>query len=371
MAVRIFVFLLLVGGLVAALVYSQHRTVPRKVSGFIEVHDVRVGSRIGGRIARVAVVEGQRVSKGDLLVELEPYDLEARLAEARGRLEQAIENARKLTAGFRKEEIAQAQARRDQLKAQYLKARTGSRPQEVAEAQALLDLAVVQRNISEANYERVTRLFKINNATPDERDRAENDFKATVATLAVRKERLDLLKEGTRHEDIATAAAQLAEAEAALELMKAGSRPEDIAAANAMVASALGAVDIIKKQHEELKILSPVDGTVDAVDIRPGDLLAANAPALSILEAGELWVRAYVPENRLNLQLGQKVRVTVDSFPARDFHGTITFISRQAEPTPGNVQTIEERSKQVFRIRVEMDDGKDVLRAGMAADVWL
>ncbi|MCL2647244.1 MAG: efflux RND transporter periplasmic adaptor subunit [Phycisphaerales bacterium] len=371
MAVRILVFLLLVGGLVAALVYSQHRPVPQKVSGFLEVHDIRVGSRVGGRIAKVAVVEGQRVKKGDLLVELEAYDLESRLAEARGRLDQAIENAKKLAAGFRKEEIAQAQAKRDQLKAQYEKARIGPRPQEIAEAQALFDSAVVQQNISEANYQRVSRLFKINNATPDERDRAENDFKAAVASLAVRRERLDLLKEGTRKEDIDTAAAQLAEAEAALELMKNGSRPEDIAAANAMVASAQGAIDIIEKQREELKIFAPVDGTVDAVDIRPGDLLAANAPALSILEAGELWVRAYVPENRLNLQIGQKVRVTVDSFPARDFHGTITFVSRQAEPTPGNVQTIEERSKQVFRIRVEMDDGKDVLRAGMTADVWL
>jgi len=363
--------LLLVGGLVGTLVYSQHRGGAQKVSGFLEVHDVRVGSRIGGRIARVAVVEGQRVSKGDLLVELEAYDLEARLAEAKGRLDQAIENARKLTAGFRREEILQAEARRDQLKAQYEKAKGGPRVQEIAEAQALFDSAVVQRNISEANYQRVSRLFEIRNATPDERDRAENDFKAAVAAMAVRKERLDLLKEGTRKEDIDAAAAQLAEAEAGLALMKVGSRREDIDAANAMVASARGAVEAIERQRQELRIVSPVEGVVDAVGIRAGDLLGANAAALTILETGEMWVRAYVPENRMDLQVGQRVRVTVDSFPGREFGAVITFVSRQAEATPGNVQTIEERSKQVFRIRAEMEEGKDVLRAGMAADVWL
>ena len=95
---------------------------------------------------------------------------------------------------------------------------------------------------------------------------------------------------------------------------------------------------------------------IDAVDIRPGDLLRPNAPALSLLETDEMWVRAYVPENRLDIANGQKVRVTVDSFPGRDFQGEVTFVSRNAEFTPGNVQTPEERSKQVFRIRVTLDE---------------
>ena len=100
-------------------------------------------------------------------------------------------------------------------------------------------------------------------------------------------------------------------------------------------------------------------------------MAAANAPALSLMDLGNLWVRAYVPENHLNLQNGQKLSVTVDSFPGRKFAGHVSFVARQAEFTPNNVQTPEERSKQVFRVKVTLDEGLDVLRPGMAADVWL
>ncbi len=371
MLVRIVVFLLIAAALIGGLVYSQYRPVPEKVSGFLEVYDIRVGSRIGGRIAKVLVKEGQTVAAGDLLLELEPYDLQARLAEAQGKLAEQQQNLARLEAGFRKEDVAQAQAKRDQLKAQLDKAQAGPRKQEIAEAQALYDQAVVQRSIAAASYERVMKQYELKNASIEERDRSTNDFKAASANLNVRREQLDLLKEGTRKEDLDTAAAQLAEMEAALSLMKNGTRAEDIAAAKASVESLKGALEIIQKQLSELRIVAPTAGTIDAVDIRAGDMVGPNAPALSLLESGEMWVRAYVPENRLNLQLGQKVRVTVDSYPGRDFHGEVTFVSRQAEFTPGNVQTPEERSKQVFRIRVALQDGQDILRAGMSADVWL
>jgi multidrug resistance efflux pump len=120
-----------------------------------------------------------------------------------------------------------------------------------------------------------------------------------------------------------------------------------------------------------LRIAAPVDGVVEAVDLQPGDLVSANAPVLSLMDLRELWVRAYVPEDALNVQVGQDVVVTVDSYPDRSFSGKISFVARQAEFTPGNVQTPEERSQQVFRIKVALTEGLDELRPGMAADVWL
>ena len=92
---------------------------------------------------------------------------------------------------------------------------------------------------------------------------------------------------------------------------------------------------------------------------------------LSVLDLGKLWVRAYVPEDRLDLELGQPVSISVDSYPGRTFAGHVSFIARQAEFTPGNVQTPEERSRQVFRIKIELDAGDGELRPGMIADVWL
>ena len=90
-----------------------------------------------------------------------------------------------------------------------------------------------------------------------------------------------------------------------------------------------------------------------------------------MIDHRRLWVRAYVPQNRLDVQLGQACYVTVDSYPDERFAAEITYIAQQAEFTPSNVQTPEERSKQVFRIKVTLREGLDRLRAGMAADVWL
>jgi multidrug efflux pump subunit AcrA (membrane-fusion protein) len=89
------------------------------------------------------------------------------------------------------------------------------------------------------------------------------------------------------------------------------------------------------------------------------------------MDKGKLWVRAYVPADRFALQANQQVRVTVDSFKGREFRGAVTYLARQAEFTPNNVQTPEDRSQQVFRIKVTLTEGLDELRPGMTADVWL
>jgi multidrug resistance efflux pump len=306
-----------------------------------------------------------------VLIELEPFDLDEQMAEAKGKLAQAQAELDRVKTGARKEEIGGAEAKLGQLKANLDKARAGPRPQEIAEGKALLDQAVALRDLAKETYERTSKTFAARNASQEEMDQATNQLKNTEATVAVREQQLELLKEGTRKEDVAAAEAAVAEAQQSLDLLKNGSRPEDVAAAQAAVEAQKGAVAALNEQMKELKIVSPAEATVEAVDIRPGDLLPANAPALTVLDKSELWVRAYVPENHLGLENGQKVRVTVDSFPGKDFEGAISFVSRDAEFTPGNVQTPEERSKQVFRIRVTLKDAEGKLRAGMAADVWL
>ena len=369
---RVLVVLVIAGALIGVLLYSQNRAVQHKVSGFIESHDIRVGSRVGGRIAKVNVEEGATVKAGDVLVELDPYDLQERLQQAHALLAQRNADLERLRAGYRQEEIAQAASRRDQLAAQLEKLRAGPRQQEINEAQAILDQAIKEKDLAQLTFDRTARSFASKSVSQEEMDQVTNQLRLTEANVIVRRERLALLKEGTRKEEIAAAAAQLAEAEQGLTMMKNGSRKEDIAAAEAAVEGAKAAVAALRKQIEELKILAPTAGVIEAVDIRAGDLLAANAPALTLLEGGELWVRAYVPENMLGVKMGQTLRVTVDSYPGRAYQGEVTFVAREAEFTPLNVQTPEARSKQVFRLRVLLTGpGKEDLRAGMSADVWL
>jgi len=316
---RILAAAVVVGLLVGLLLWSQRRTGPLQVSGFIEADQIRVGSRVGGRVAKVLAVEGQAVQPGQLLIELEPYDLLDRRAQASAQLAQRKSEHDKLVAGPRKQEIAAAEARARQADA----------------AQKLADLALA----------RIKSSFERNAASQDEFDTATDQLNSAEAALIVRRQELDELKEGTR--------------------------PEDLAAAKAAVEAADAALKVIDAQITELKVNSPLQGTVEAVDLRPGDLVAANAPVLSLMDTSRLWVRAYIPENRLNIALHQPVKVRVDSFPGRTFNAHVSFIARQAEFTPGNVQTPEERSKQVFRIKVDLDEGLDVLRPGMSADVVL
>ena len=370
---RILIALVFIAIVVALLTNS--RLLPReaKISGFIEADEVRVGSRIGGRIAEVLVGEGEQVASGQVLVRLEPYDLLQRLAEARAQLASRQAMLDQLKSGLRPEEVAQAQARVDRLEATEAKLEAGPRPEEIAAARSRLALATAQRHRAERSYNRLQSLSASDpsSVSREELDRATEEFQVTEATQQVRAEELLLLEHGTREEEKAEARAQLEEARQALAMAVSGYRREEIAAAEAALAAAQANVAAVEVQQRELDIRSAVAGVVEALELRPGDLVPANTPVLSILDTSRLWVRAYLPENRLDLRIGDSLVVTVDSYPERSFAGKVSFISNQAEFTPRNVQTPEERSKQVFRIKVQLADQQRELRAGMAADVWL
>ncbi|WP_291171659.1 efflux RND transporter periplasmic adaptor subunit [Gimesia sp.] len=357
--------------LIVALVFSQQRHVPLRVSGFIEADDIRPGSRVGGRVKQVLIEEGQFVSRGDLLIELEPYDLLEKRAEAIAGLAEAKAQHEELVAGFRPEEIDEAAAKVDQLKARLTLLVNGPRQQEIDSGVSELHLADAEYRLAKAKQMRVETLFGQKSASTDEMDTANTELQVAASKKEVKQKSLDLLKEGTRKEEIDEARAQLKQAEASWQLLKNGNRKEDIDQAAASVRKAEAVLETIEDQIKELKIFAPLDGTIEAVTLQPGDLVGSNVPVVSILDWNELWVRCYVPENHLDIKVDQEVEVTIDSYPDKTFTGRVSFVSRQAEFVPRNVQTPEERSKQVFRIKVRIQDKDHLLRPGMAADVWL
>jgi len=357
--------------LLGALIWSQWRTEPFAVSGYIESHQIRVGSRVGGRVARVLVSEGQAVDSNALLVELDPYDLRERLAQIkaeRAATQAALDLA---IAGPRSETIESARAARDRFQAELDKALAGTRPEEIQIAEDKVARAEPELLMAQKDYARVENLHKLGQAASDEMDKVTRNLAVAQAEFARARDELALLRAGTRVEDIAAARARLAEAVQTLAQLEAGTRAEEITEAKARVASAEAAVAVVERQIAELAVRAPVDCVVEAIDLRPGDLVAASAPVIALADPSEMWVRAYLPENRLDVQLGQPVSVRVDSFPDRRFAGRVSYVSREAEFIPSNVQTPEERIKQVFRIKVTLEEGRDVLRAGMSADVFL
>lgn len=358
-------------GLASLLIWSQHRPVAQRVSGFVEADEIRLGSRVGGRVSEVLVDEGQRVDRGQELVRLEPYDLVQQEQMAAGELAARQAELDKLKAGLRPEEIRQAAARYEQLSAALLLLRNGARQEEIDAARGRKDAADAEFVLAEQNFGRISQLVRNNSASQQEYDAAEQRLKTARAAVNVRRNELGLLESGTRPEEIAQAEAKLAEAKAAWDLAQAGYRREDVQQAQAARDSAEASLLAVRQQLKELVIVSPAEGTVEALELQPGDLVPPGGPVMSILQHGKLWVRTYLPETHLNVQLGDRLPVTVDGFSGEQFAGEVSFIARQAEFTPANVQTPDERSKQVFRMKVTLIDGLDRLRPGMGADVWL
>jgi len=167
------------------------------------------------------------------------------------------------------------------------------------------------------------------------------------------------------------AATQAKTAAETLRQLERGNRPEDIAAAKAALEREERQLAYLERQRAEAVVAAPAAGVIESLNLRPGDLVAANQPVAKMLEPSQLWVRVYVPEPLLGrVRIGQRAALTVDTFPKRSFSSRVVEIRTQAEYTPRNVQTLDQRMDQVFGVKVAIDPAPE-LKPGMAAMVRL
>jgi multidrug resistance efflux pump len=356
---------------VAYFAYERHLAhQPFEWAGTVEARTVTVASRTGGRVKQVLVREGDRVQPNQPLVVLETGDLEAQRTIAQGQLEQAKAALDKLEKGARPEEIAQARARAAQASAALAETEHGPRSEEIAAARARLAQAQAQVDKAQLDAGRAHRLLDAEAIPKAEADAADTALRTAEAQRDAQKEVLDQLVAGAREEQKAQAAARAREAQAAASLVLAGPRVEDLRAAAAQVKAAQGRVEQLEIMIAELTIRAASAARVESLDLRPGDVLAPNAPAATLLEDGQLYVRIYVPETQIgHVKVGDIVPVAVDSFGDRTFKAKIEHVSSRGEYSPRNLQTADERADQVFAVRVGLIEGEDELRAGMAATV--
>ena len=358
--------------LVGAGWYGWHRWqlshAPYEWSGTVEARTASLGSRAGGRIKQVLVHEGDRVTPGQALVALEPGDWPAQLAQAQAQLAQSKATLDKLRAGARPEEIAAAKARAQTAQAALQETAAGARTETVAAAEARLAAQQAAVEKAQKDAERLHKLAASGAAVPAEVDNADIAVKSALAQRDAAKSQLDELKNGARREQLAQAQARAAEQSASEKLVTAGSRTEDLAVAEAVVQGAQGRVEQVQTMIDELVIKAPVAARIEALDLRPGDIIAPNATAVTLVEDDQLYVRIYVPETVLGkIAVNEKVELHVDSFPDETFHGVVQHINAVGEYSPRNLQTADERADQVFATRIGITGGADKLRAGMAA----
>src|SRR3989440_4078806 len=251
------------------------------VSGTIEVDEVHVASRSPGRVEKIFAWEGDALKPGDVIVQLEASEMQARRALAAAQINTAEHDV---------------------------------------EAQA------AQLEFLKADAQRQQDLLKRNTVSPSEAERASSAAKAQEKSLGAARARVEQAK------------AQLADMDA---------------------------------QIQEMKIVAPTNSILEVLSVKVGDVLPANREVATLILPQRLWARVYVPETWLGLiKLNDQVRVRVDSFPGRDFAGVVEQINRKAEFTPRNVQTVEDRIKQVFGVKVRLENNQDALRAGMSADIF-
>ncbi len=291
-----------------------------RLPGVVEIQEVRLGSKIGGRVAAVNVFEGDLVGPGRTLIEFAAPELKAQLDQARARRDAAAANLARLEKGSRDEEKAQA------------KAQTAEREATLARARE--------------DYRRAQRMLGTSAISQEEYDRAQA-----------------FLRE---------AEAQANSARAAQRLVDIGPRDEDKDAARAQLAEAAARVAELEASYEERFVSVPEQALVQVVAVRQGDLVPPNQPVLRVLRAEDLWVRIYVPETDLGkVYVGQPAEVTVDAYPQKVFTGKVVQVSAESEFTPRNVQSADERRHQVFGVKVRVDEPQGVFKGGMAAEVTL
>ncbi|MGD8600646.1 MAG: efflux RND transporter periplasmic adaptor subunit [Gemmatimonadota bacterium] len=290
-------------------------------SGTVEATDADLGFQAPGRVESIAVREGDEVMAGQEIARLDARELDAALGAANAQL-------------------SAAQARLTELE-------SGSRPQELATAEAAARSAAQRADEARRNAERARTLFDGGAISRQAMDQAATALEVAVAAQEQAEEQLALVREGPRAETIHAQRALVEQA-------RANATRAEATLANAVVTAPFAGV--VTERHRE-----------------PGETVQPGAPVLTILDPSDRWVRIYIREDQIGLvQLGLAADIVSDSYPDHTYEGEVIFIGSEAEFTPRNVQTREERTKLVYPVKVRITGDPDFeLKPGVPADVTL
>jgi len=298
-------------------VVRQNRVSAIKGSGIIEITEVDVAFEVPGTVAERFVDEGALADRGEPIARLD--DREYRLQVERATAAKAAADAR------------------------YRLVLKGPRGQEIDQALAALDAAETDMQTQQTEYRRIEALFAKRVVSRSEFDKVALALAAARASRDQARSQLEILKEGSRTEEVEEARARLREAEKAL---------------------ALAELNLARCQ-----LFAPIAGRVLSKNREAGETVPAGASIVTLGDLTRPWLNLYIGERDLGrVSLGMSAQVTVDSFPDNPFPGRVTFIAEKAEFTPKNIQTQDERVKLVYRVKIELANPKQILKAGMPAD---
>ena len=350
------------------------------LSGNIELTQVNIAFKISGKIIELPIDEGMEVRKGTVLARLDVDQLQkqrardqASLTVAETQLVQqrtAVEYQKaSLEAGI---ETRQAALRLAEAKLQELLA--GSRRQEKEQAGAAVEDARTQHALAKDDWDRAQILFKTDDISRSQSDQYRTRFNSSKALLQQAEERLSLVMEGPRKEDIEAARAQVEQARASVKQAEAvrlelKRKEQELETRRAQIEQARAQVAVVDTQLADGVVTAPINAVVLVKSAEVGEVLAAGTTLATLGEMDKPWLRGYIKEQDLGrVKLGMKAKVTTDSHPGKVYWGRISFISSEAEFTPKQIQTPEERVKLVYRIKIEVENPQHELKLNMPAD---
>jgi HlyD family secretion protein len=350
------------------------------ISGNIELTEINIGFKSAGRLIERTVNEGDPVTKGQILARLDRDQLAAQrereaagLASSQSQLAQAgtaVEWQRATVAADieqRRADLAAAEARLAEM-------RNGSRPQERQEAQAAVESARTEADRAKKDWDRAQVLHKSDDISTSQFDQFRTRWENAAAALKTAQERQSLVEAGPRVEQINAQAAQVEKARGALKMAEANRlemkrREQEMATRRAEIARSKANLALIDTQLNDTVAVSPVDGVVLVKGADVGEILAPGTTVLAVGDIDHPWLRGYVSESDLGrVKVGSKAKVTTDSYPGKVYNGRVTFISSEAEFTPKQIQTKQERVKLVYRVKIALDNPQRELKSNMPAD---
>ncbi|ODG98475.1 hypothetical protein A4S05_09105 [Nostoc sp. KVJ20] len=360
-------------GLSAWYFLSRPKTNDLQISGRIEGYETDIGAKVPGRIAAIAVREGDAVKTGQLIVRLNDEEIQAQQRGLQARLTavQQQELQARLQIQIVDTQIQEAQLTLEQSQDDR-QGRVFQAQSTVAVAEAQLKQAQSQLRLSRVDRDRFAQLAK-DGAIPRQRfDQAETAHETAQSVVEASQKQVDAGRGGLALAKTSSFNPGIRNARLAGLLQLRQQATAQLQAAQAEVKNAQAAIQQIQAQIAYLNVVSPIDGVVTARSVEPGAVVVSGKTLLSIVNLNTVYLRGYVPEGSIGkVRVGQAAKVFLDSNSSKPLTATVATIDSQASFTPENIYFKDDRVKQVFGIKLKIDNPAGFVKPGMPADATL
>lgn len=355
-----------------------------KLSGRIEGYETDVGAKVGGKIESIAVREGERVSRSQVIAQLGDAELKAQLEGAKARLLNAQQQVKQARLQI---EVIESQIDETKLnlrqssdnatgRINQAQASVAAAQAELSQAQAQKQQAQAEKKLAQADRDRYASLLQDGVISQQQFDQSKTKLDTTQATLQASQAAVDAAQKQVNVAQGALTQARTSSFNPEINTAKIQGLTKQLAQAQAQLEAAIADVanaqadraEIVSKL-DDLQIVSPIDGVVLARTTEPGEVVATGTTLMTIVNLNDVYLRGYLPEGEIGLvRVGQSAQIFLDSAPERPLDATVTEIDSQASFTPENIYFRSDRVTQVFGLKLEIDNPAGFVKPGMPAD---